>query len=270
MAAGNDITELNKALIANFAGTDLPGKVIPYRMMILGPSLLFSVFLCEILSFRFLKRVAGKAGTLKRSFIYLSTFVEVSFPCVIIFVSGNFLRGTNLMQPMQIVSSPLLIVLFIMIVLSALLLDPRLSFFAGVAGAAEYLLINWMFLRQEVVAGPLDYANAAIKSLFIAVSGLITGFVSKKIREAVLSSLDAKNELIFNLDKRVAEKTAEVVAQKTEIEVKNRLLEAKQKEILDSIHYARRIQCTQLPTEKYITRILTRIYASRNERRAGQ
>ena len=99
-----------------------------------------------------------------------------------------------------------------------------------------------------------EYGNTAIKSAFIIVTGLLVGFVSKKIREAIISSLESKNELIHNLDKRVHEKTVEVVAQKNEIENKNILLEEKQKEILDSIHYAKRIQHTLLPSETYIGR----------------
>lgn len=43
------------------------------------------------------------------------------------------------------------------------------------------------------------------------------------------------------------------------LEMKNRIIEAKQKEILDSIHYAKRIQESLLPNEKYIDRALQKI-----------
>jgi len=42
------------------------------------------------------------------------------------------------------------------------------------------------------------------------------------------------------------------------------LVEEKQKEILDSIHYAKRIQTSLLPTEKYIERILNKKYKTQN------
>jgi two-component system sensor histidine kinase ChiS len=51
------------------------------------------------------------------------------------------------------------------------------------------------------------------------------------------------------LEKTVEERTAEVVKQK-------HLLEEKNKEVMDSITYARRIQSSLMPTEKYISRIL--------------
>lgn len=54
--------------------------------------------------------------------------------------------------------------------------------------------------------------------------------------------------------------------QKREVENKNalinkqhELLEVKQKEILDSIQYAKRIQTTQMPTEKYVSKNLERL-----------
>lgn len=47
-----------------------------------------------------------------------------------------------------------------------------------------------------------------------------------------------------------------ISAQKDEIEMQKNLVEAKQKEILDSIHYAKRIQRSLLTSEKYIQRQL--------------
>jgi len=56
-----------------------------------------------------------------------------------------------------------------------------------------------------------------------------------------------------NLRNIIQERTAEVVQQKTEIEVKN-------KEITDSIHYARRIQSAILPPEEYLKSILNEYF----------
>lgn len=47
--------------------------------------------------------------------------------------------------------------------------------------------------------------------------------------------------------------------QKKDIEQQKELIEEKQKEILDSIHYAKRIQMSQLANEKYIERIFKRL-----------
>lgn len=51
---------------------------------------------------------------------------------------------------------------------------------------------------------------------------------------------------------------ATIVSQKEEVERQKEIIEEKQKEILDSIHYARRIQSSLLPSERYLERILKR------------
>ena len=47
-----------------------------------------------------------------------------------------------------------------------------------------------------------------------------------------------------------------LVKQKMDIEVQKHLVDEKQKEILDSIHYAKRIQQALLPQEKYLDRLI--------------
>ena len=73
------------------------------------------------------------------------------------------------------------------------------------------------------------------------------------------------------LERIVKERTTEVVKQKEEIEKQNEKIqfafyeiEEKQKEILDSIHYARRIQNSLLPTEKYIEKKLRSLKNNEN------
>lgn len=53
-----------------------------------------------------------------------------------------------------------------------------------------------------------------------------------------------------------------ITAQKLEVELQKDIIEEKQKEIIDSIYYARRIQQSLLPTEKYIQKVFTRMKKS--------
>ncbi len=55
-------------------------------------------------------------------------------------------------------------------------------------------------------------------------------------------------------------KTSDLIAaQKLEVEAKNLIIERKQKEIIDSIKYAQRIQNAHLPKENYITKAMNRL-----------
>ncbi|MDX2174526.1 MAG: tetratricopeptide repeat protein [Bacteroidota bacterium] len=62
--------------------------------------------------------------------------------------------------------------------------------------------------------------------------------------------------LIFRSNKQKSLAYRTISLQKQEVENKNRIIEEKQKEILDSIHYAKRIQKALLPNETFFTRVL--------------
>ncbi len=61
------------------------------------------------------------------------------------------------------------------------------------------------------------------------------------------------------LESTIVERTADVVEEKNKVLEKNIIIENKQKEIIDSIMYARRIQDSLSPTEKYIDTQLKRL-----------
>ena len=67
--------------------------------------------------------------------------------------------------------------------------------------------------------------------------------------------VDRQKELEMTIDER----TADVVQEKNRVLEKNLIIEGKQKEIIDSITYARRIQNSLMPTEKYIDSQLKRL-----------
>ena len=73
-----------------------------------------------------------------------------------------------------------------------------------------------------------------------------------KINLLKKDKIEAQEKALEVLEDKVQQRTAEVVKQK-------QVLEEKQKEILDSIQYAKRIQQSLLPTEKYIERNLNRL-----------
>lgn len=64
---------------------------------------------------------------------------------------------------------------------------------------------------------------------------------------------------MFNRFKITQKQKSIIESQKSEVEKQKNLVEEKQKEILDSIHYAKKIQLAQIPSEKRILSILQRI-----------
>jgi hypothetical protein len=221
-------------------------------IVVYGPGMLLLAALCEIYAFRYIRGVIRKKQYLSPLMAYLIAFIEVSFPSAIILFISIVLKGSDGFTIIDLFNSPPVTLYFIMIMLSSLMLDYKISLFAGIIGAAEFLLLSNYLLSNYPDASNLDWINVNVKALFIFISGSIAAFISYKTREAVISSLQSKDDLINKLDQMVHLKTEEIRNQKAEIEEKN-------KDLLDSINYARRIQHSQMPTETYIQRVLRRL-----------
>jgi hypothetical protein len=59
---------------------------------------------------------------------------------------------------------------------------------------------------------------------------------------------------------KITQKQKEVIEdQKAEVEIQKILVEAKQKEVIDSIIYAKRIQLAQIPTEKRVSEMIKKL-----------
>jgi hypothetical protein len=218
---------------------------------IFGPAALFLAFASEILTYRYISRLIRNNQHLSRRIILLIVFIETSFPTAILLFVSEMLKGTENISMVQLLNSPPVIMYFLMIMLSSLVLDYRVSIFAGLIASVEFAWLVHHILDGEKVAS-LDVMNSYVKVAFIFLSSIIAAFVSYKTKEAVMSSLHAKDALINKLDHLVHEKTKEIREQKNELEQKN-------KDILDSLNYAKRIQLSQMPTETYLIRILKRI-----------
>jgi serine phosphatase RsbU (regulator of sigma subunit) len=226
------------------SGENFGGR-LDFRLAVLGPAFLASAALAEGYTIRYLDRMSAAGKPVSRRFSYFIAFVQTSFPGLIMLFAGNMAAITGVFTSLQILNSPPSYLFFIMILVSSLMLEFRLSLFAGFVSAVEYSLLTWYFLVFRERSNPMDVMNNIIKSLLLLGCGILAGYVSGKIREAVLSSLKAKDDLINRLDRMVNEKTAEIRHQKEVILQKN-------KDITDSINYAKRIQQAILPRKELL------------------
>lgn len=235
-----------------YSTTDLFKASVPLKMIIIGPMFLLSVILFEI----FFSRKIGDMQSEKKSIPpwlpFLIVAIECSFPTFFISFAGQFMKDSHVVTIQQLITSPPLVMYFVMIILSSLMLDFRISVVAGLVAGVEYFSICCYLLNAAHQMDKIDIANVLFRSLLIMGCGILAGFVSKKTKDAVLSSMEHKNALITKLDSMVAEKTSEVIKQKDLIEEKN-------KAIIDSIQYAKRIQSALMPSEKIIARELERL-----------
>ena len=102
-------------------------------------------------------------------------------------------------------------------------------------------------LYEFKILPPWYRTIAAYIFYFLLLLSVIYGSVKISVRRLELAKIKLENI--------VKERTAEVVKQKEKIESQNHQLENKNKEITDSINYARRIQEAILPGEEYLKEV---------------
>ena len=122
------------------------------------------------------------------------------------------------------------------------------------------VVIYMVYSKTKVITNP-------IKSLVENVVRITDGHLNERaevIGNNEITSLSEKFNLMIgelqsyytDLEQKVKERTAEISKQKEEIELQKDALADKNKEIMDSIHYAKRIQNAILPPPKYVNDVM--------------
>jgi serine phosphatase RsbU (regulator of sigma subunit) len=225
--------------------TLFPGNTKPPPSFYFGPLMLFVALAAEIGSFIYFRKKEAKALSVSMPVIYILTLIEISFPTFMLLFASHAFVMTHPEFATALATSPPLMMYLILIVLCSLLLDFRLCLFAGLVAGIEYFCLARWLLALDPDHAVIDQLNVNIRALLIVITGIVSGFVSHRIRISVIDSLESKNKLIHELDSMVHVKTKEIREQKEQLQEKNN-------EILDSISYARRLQQAILPAEKTV------------------
>lgn len=123
---------------------------------------------------------------------YLNIFIEVSIPSVALIVYSFYLPS---IYPLI---TPVALLYFLIILLSALELDFKLCFFTGTLAAIQYSIIVWYLLNKPaegtIFAGTSFYpAYLGIAALFF-ISGHTAGLIANQIKKGLLKHYKADKE----------------------------------------------------------------------------
>ncbi|MBD3635980.1 MAG: SpoIIE family protein phosphatase [Crocinitomicaceae bacterium] len=222
---------------------------LPFEGLVLVPVLILGIILDEVFILRYLKKAEKGEKKFRDNFKYMVSILEISYPSIVLFFGAGFLINSDTpISTFMFFSSPPFLVYFIVIALTAFYLEFKISLITGIVGVIQYAIISLLLMDVN----SLESTVSLSKLPFILAAGVITGLVGKRLRDSVVSSLEAKNTLINELDRKVAERTAKIEDQKEELAKQNNLLQERNQEITDSIVYAQRIQNAILPPDQFI------------------
>lgn len=168
-----------------------------------------------------------------------------------------FQLKTNPGEPINI-ATPITLCSCIFVLLTTFIMG-LIRWFGKYKPARIFVLGNFLLCFSMLVAGLGLLSGTDLLSKLTEIDLIDVGFfvfnftlafsIGDKINILKKEKTEAQEKALDLLEEKVKERTAEVVEQK-------KLIEEKQKEIIDSIRYAKRIQTSLLPTEKYIGRVI--------------
>jgi len=129
---------------------------------------------------------------------YLNALIEITLPTLLL------LFAAQVFGPIYSLTTPPVYVYFIFIALAALRLDFALCVFTGVVAGAEYMAVALYGIGQARAAGSFDPILLALaahlgKAGVMVISGVVTGLVTRQIRQRIanaLSEVEERNRII--------------------------------------------------------------------------
>jgi adenylate cyclase len=144
-------------------------------------------------------RARRRAEAPRRIVFVTTTVIESLAPTVLIFVLSRFIPAG------QAVDAPPMLIYFVLIILSTLRLDPKLSVLTGVVCGAGYLVVGLMSIDAAETLGTTNLDASPLphvaRSMMMVASGIIAGFVSREIlsRQRLAEELRGERRRIVDI-----------------------------------------------------------------------
>jgi adenylate cyclase len=123
---------------------------------------------------------------------YISALIETMLPMAALIITANYVG------PAYALLTPAPFVYPLLIVLSTLRLDFRLSVFTGAISALQYLVLSLIFIHYTTLPLSEPMVSTApphiVKSFLLLLMGIAAGAVTVQIRKRILSSFETVEE----------------------------------------------------------------------------
>ncbi len=164
---------------------------------------------------RVVRTIYRKKRSFLPSFLYFNVFIEVSIPSAIILL---FSFQEN---PYLSLISPLTQIYFVMIVLTIMEMNMRISTFAGILSGLEFFLISVYFNSRNAPPSEFELIGSNLyyfgRSMLMVATGVIAGFLAERIK---------KNSIKYYSQQEEKRKMETIFGQQLSPQIAARLLES--------------------------------------------
>ncbi|MCK5206582.1 MAG: hypothetical protein KAQ79_01130, partial [Cyclobacteriaceae bacterium] len=139
---------------------------------------------------------------------YFTTFSEIGLLSLLLVVVIERSEASVILQ------SPATLTYFILIILSTLHLDFKLSVFSGFLAAVEYVAISIFYDHEIDTSFSLSTIQYLGQGIMMGTAGIAAGFVAKLIKSKMrvsLNTIEEKNEVIDLFGQQISQKIAQEI-----------------------------------------------------------
>ena len=159
---------------------------------------LFCMALFELGTILFVSRKIKTNSTISLWQQYGNALVEISSPTLLILMLSR-----NVSVPHIVLNTPLISLYFLIIILSTLRLDFKISLFVAIAGSLQYFCLGLLLLQDRKLETIDEFSNSYLtanaKAFGILLCGLGAAFVAGQIRKRIdrlLIGVEKENRII--------------------------------------------------------------------------
>lgn len=180
-------------LLVSFVYKKQFGDTSHFRIMV---ELALIILITILIRYLFVSRAAKKWNRFGvKKFIvvrYINAFIEITLPSIAILIYSFNLPSV---YPLF---TPLALLYFLIIMLSALELDFKLCVFSGTIAAFQYSSIVWFLLNKptdnEIMSGTTFYPVYLGIAALLFISGHTAGLITNQIKKGLLKHYNARSE----------------------------------------------------------------------------
>jgi len=171
-----------------------------------------AILVFEVVILQVLKRKIEQKQSVSTQFKIFHTFVEVSFPSVILAQSIFFYKIVSFLD------SPISLLYFLFIILSILHLDFKVSILTGIFASVQYSIItfySFSLVEPLQIYAPSTPENSFyIRAIILLFSSGAAAFVARELRNRIKSSYEnkkAKDEIELLFDQQVSREVSKTL-----------------------------------------------------------
>lgn len=191
-----------------------------YTAFYISIIILIFFFLREVYIAKFLKNRLKIEKFVSNKTRFINVFLETSIPSVVLIILSYY------WESVLTLSTPVIFLYIIVVILTTLSLDFKLSLFSGVVATAEFLVITFYVLSKfdypdELYMLNLPYIHIG-KGLLILLSSVIAGLVAEQMKKRIISThkiLFERNRIVNMFGQQVSQEIVdELISHETELE----------------------------------------------------